>query len=274
MNAENGMSWEQAVLQFRANPANAAMARACFYDDPLTAAAQRYAGSTEWSAVRGWMHQPPGSALDLGAGRGITAFALARDGWTVTALEPNASDVVGAGAIRQLAWATGVPIQVVQQPAEVLPFGDAQFDLVLCRAVLHHAADLDSMCREAARVLVPGGRFVALREHVISRPEDLPVFLDSHPLHRLYGGERAYLLSDYVGAIEAAGLRMLRIVSPWASDANTFPETCGDVRARLAARISWPWPTLIPLGLVAWLGARIHVPGRLYSFVADKPAHG
>lgn len=273
MNAER-MTWEQAVLSFRARPENAEMARACFYDDPLPVAAQRYADSVEWAAVHPWLPRPATRALDLGSGRGISAFALARDGWDVTALEPDGSDVVGAGAIRRLSAETGVPIQVVQHAAEVLPFDDASFELVHCRAVLHHAADLRQLCREAARVLVPGGRLVALREHVISRPEDLPAFLASHPLHSLYGGEHAYMLREYIAAVESAGLRLMGVVNPWASDANTFPETVDDVRARLARRARWHWPRAIPRGLIVWLGDRLNTPGRLYSFVAEKPTHG
>jgi SAM-dependent methyltransferase len=270
MSAER-ISWEQAVLDFRARPENAEMARACFYDDPLDAAARRYADSSEWKAVRAWLPDPPGRALDLGAGRGISSHALARDGWTVTALEPDPSDVVGAGAIRALSERTGLAIRVIQQPAESLPFEDASFELVHCRAVLHHAADLRRLCADAARVLVPGGRFVALREHVISREADLPAFLDSHPLHHLYGGEHAYLLDEYTDAIQAAGLRLLRVVNPWQSDANTFPQTVEDVRAALASRVHLPWPGLIPRAAVTWAGARLDAPGRLYSFVAEKP---
>ena len=46
------------------------------------------------------MHQL--QALDLGAGRGISSYALAREGWQVTALEPDPSMLIGAGAIRSL----------------------------------------------------------------------------------------------------------------------------------------------------------------------------
>ncbi len=34
-------------------------------------------------------------------------------------------------------------------------------------------------CREFFRVLKPGGRLIAVREHVISSKNDLPVFLTS-----------------------------------------------------------------------------------------------
>jgi SAM-dependent methyltransferase len=266
-------SWEDAVVAFRSRPENAALAKDCFYDDPLDQAAKRYAASSEWAAVKEWLPRPAGRALDVGSGRGISAFALACEGWSVTALEPDASDVVGAGAIRWLVQKTSIPIQVIQQPGERLPFEDATFELVHCRAVLHHANDLGLFCREAARVLVPGGHLVALREHVISRPTDLPIFLAGHPLHHLYGGEHAYLLNEYRRAIEASGLQMTRVIGPWASDANLFPETLDRVRERLADRMRWPWPTAIPKRLVAWLGDRLDTPGRLYSFLAHKSVH-
>ena len=54
------------------------------------------------------------------------------------------------------------------------------------------------MCEEVARVLKPGGTFIATREHVISKKEDLPVFLANHPLHRFYGGENAFVLQKYL----------------------------------------------------------------------------
>jgi ArsR family transcriptional regulator len=43
-----------------------------------------------------------------------------------------------------------------------LPFGDANFDLVVLHMVLHHAEDTASVLAEAARVLRPGGRLVAV----------------------------------------------------------------------------------------------------------------
>ena len=55
------------------------------------------------------------------------------------------------------------------------------------------------------RVLRPDGIFIAAREHVISREADLGRFLDQHPLHHLYGGENAFLLERYIGALHNAG---------------------------------------------------------------------
>ncbi len=47
-----------------------------------------------------------------------------------------------------------------------LDFPDNHFDFVVCSAVLHHAANIVQVLREAKRVLKPGGRFVAVREPV------------------------------------------------------------------------------------------------------------
>jgi len=267
------MSWEAAVVWLRNQPDQAELVRACFYDDPLTEAAQRYCDSGEWRALKRLLPRRPGRALDLGAGRGITAQALARAGWMTTALEPDPSAIVGANAIRQLVAATGVQISVVEQRAESLPFRDGTFDLVHCRAVLHHARDLRQLCREVARVLVPGGTFIATREHVISRREDLPRFLAEHPLHRLYGGENAYLLEEYTDAIRSAGLKICRVLNPFQSDVNLFPDTMHDLKQRIAARLGLPVARLIPNTVVGWLGARSDQPGRHYTFVLRKKSN-
>ena len=264
------LTWEEAVLWLRDQPGQRELVEACFYDDPLLAAAKRYYASTEWEAVKRLLPSRPSRALDLGAGRGISAYALARDGWKVVALEPDPSSIVGAGAIRSLSKEAGVDIDVVQEWGEQLPFADAEFDLVHCRQSLHHARDLGRLCAEIGRVLKPGGRFVATREHVISRKEDLPRFLEGHPLHYLYGGENAYLLREYRSAIEAAGIRLTGVFNPLQSDINVFPETLQGMKRRIARRVGLPIHNLIPQSALGVLGKMINHPGRLYSFVGEK----
>ena len=272
MKPEASITWEAAVSQLKALPEQRALVEACFYDDPLLAAAERYHGSTEWRAVRRLLAgMVTGTALDIGSGRGISAFALARDGWRVTALEPDPSSVVGAGAIRGLARDAGLPIEVVETWGEKLPFDDGAFDLVHCRQVLHHARDLNQLCHEVGRVLRPGGIFLATREHVISRSEDLQAFLDSHPLHRLYGGENAYLQSEYEQAIRDAGVDIEQVLNPYQSDINTYPDTRSDMKARLARKLRLPSPALIPDAVLSLAGAWRRTPGRLFTFVGRKP---
>ncbi len=273
MKAELPSAWEEAVVELRGRPDAQELVKSCFYDDPLVDAAQRYWQSTEWQAVRSHLPASPGAALDVGAGRGIAAYALARDGWRVVALEPDPGDIVGAGAIRSLARDAGLAIEVAQTWGEELPFASNTFDLVHCRQVLHHAKDLRRLCQQLGRVLKPGGRFVATRDHVISRQGDLEQFLENHPLHRFYGGENAYLLAEYTDAIEAGGMRLGHVLNPMQSDINLFPATLASVKESWAKKLRLPSGRWVPKFALALAGQRSSVPGRLYSFIATKTTH-
>ena len=266
-----GLTWEAAVETLRRDPAAAEQVRANYYDDPLPAAAERYRMSAEWRAARALLPPPPGEALDIGAGRGIAAYALARDGWRVTALEPDPSSVVGAGAIRALARDSATPIAVVETWGETLPFPDGAFDLVVCRAVLHHARDLADLCREVGRVLRPGGTFLAAREHVVTRHADIPAFQAGHPLHALYGGEYAYTVREYEAALIGGGLGIVRRIGSMESDLNLFPSSVAAIKKSWARKLRLPFAAaLIPDALVAWRGRHSDEPGRLYSFLCRK----
>jgi 2-polyprenyl-3-methyl-5-hydroxy-6-metoxy-1,4-benzoquinol methylase len=268
---DSHLTWEQAVLWMRQQPDQANLVRDCFYDDPLQESAERFYRSSEWRAVRRLLAAiKPGDVLDLGAGRGISSYALARDGWKVTALEPDRSSVVGAGAIRLLAEETKLDITVIENRWEQLPSSVASFDLVYARQMLHHSADLLTLCKEVSRVLKPQGLFIATREHVISKKEDLQEFLDSHHLHHLYGGEHAYLLSEYINAIEQSGIKLTDVLNPLQSEINLFPDTKQMLKYRLAKIVKLPWPGLIPDTFLTLLGLFNRTPGRLYTFVGRK----
>jgi SAM-dependent methyltransferase len=273
------------VQTLRDDPKQEALVKACYYDDPLHEAADRFRRSLEWKLVSEYLPKVPRDALDLGAGRGISSYALARDGWRVTALEPDPSPLVGAESIRSLARDTGLTIQVVSDYSETLPFSDASFDLVHCRQVLHHAQDLLQTCREIGRVLKPGGMMIATREHVISKPEDLQMFLNQHPLHHLYGGENAFMLRDYTHAIRSGGLKILKTLAPFDSAINYYPATeeqintacvafaskvAGRSLAAYLAESSFAGPYFKTFSRMCF-NLLTQSPGRLYSFVAMKP---
>ena len=239
MAAENkaAMNWEAAVTWLIDQPDKQDVVRAGYYDSPLISAANRYWQSGEWKAARSYLPAVPGLALDIGAGRGIASYALAKDGWQVKALEPDPSNLVGVGAIKSLAQSENLPISVVQEFGEKLPFPDGHFDLVLARQVLHHAYDLGQLCKEVSRVLKPGGRFIAMRDHVLFRKADLGKFLNSHPLHYLYGGENAYLLREYVAALDSAPLEVEHVLrsfeTPIHYDDGSFDAIGNKLKSRM-----------------------------------------
>lgn len=280
------MTWEEAVQWLRDQPDQQVLVRACYFDDPLLDAAERFWESEEWKGVDALLPSVHGKALDLGAGRGISSYALARDGWSVTALEPDPSNLVGAGAIRLLAAQSRLDISVVTEYSEKLPFPDNSFDVVNCRQVLHHARDLPQTCREIFRVLKLGGVMVATREHVISKHQDLEIFLETHSLHKFYGGENAFLLDEYLSAMRSAGMYVQRALAPRDSPINYFPMTleqwfthCTLPVAALIGRsitnVLFSQSHMLGRVLIKWLVAALNrrdqTPGRLYSFVAVKP---
>jgi ubiquinone/menaquinone biosynthesis C-methylase UbiE len=276
------LTWEEAVQWLKSQPDRQELVKACYYDDPLLESAQRFANGEEWQAVndiaKGWMK---GKVLDLGAGNGISSYAFAIAGCQVTALEPNPSNSVGAGAISRLARESNLKIEVIQNFGESLPFPDNSFDIVYGRQVLHHAQNLPKLCQEAARVLRPNGLFIATREHVISQPQDLNIFLQTHPLHQLYGGENAFLLKQYHQAISGAGLISKSSYGHYQSVINYAPIRRSQHQDRIVIKLE----KYVSLRLAKWLCSqpnfvklvnniqtwRDHTPGRLYSFVAIKP---
>jgi len=281
------ISWEQAVLVLRADPDRKEFVKACYLDDPLLVAAQRFECSDEWQAVRQLLAGRRGQALDLGAGRGIASYALAVDGWGVQAVEPDPSSIVGSGAIRRLAEESGLPLQVTQAGAEALPFADGSIDMVYGRQVFHHLSSLGQACAELRRVLKPGGLVLATREHVIRREADRAAFLAAHLTHPWTLSENAYRLTTYLAAFRSAGLHVVSVLRPLDSPINYAPMTLAEWRLEcirpLVQVIGWRrtlslasgrtrWGRLlVALGAVRQRHAR-YEPGASFTIIAERSA--
>jgi demethylmenaquinone methyltransferase/2-methoxy-6-polyprenyl-1,4-benzoquinol methylase/phosphoethanolamine N-methyltransferase len=101
--------------------------------------------------------------LDVGCGTGALTFEARAAGPTVQIHGIDASpEMIGVarGKARRRKAAIDFQVAVIED----LPFGDGEFDLVLSGFMLHHLPEdvKKSGIAEVARVLKPGGRFVAV----------------------------------------------------------------------------------------------------------------
>jgi ubiquinone/menaquinone biosynthesis C-methylase UbiE len=101
-----------------------------------------------------------GGVLEVAPGPGFLTVELARTGsLRVTALEISKTFVELA---RKNAAEAGVTANIVQGNASAMPFEDASFDLLVCRAAFKNFAEPARALQEMRRVLRPGGRAVII----------------------------------------------------------------------------------------------------------------
>jgi SAM-dependent methyltransferase len=112
--------------------------------------------------IESWL--VPGTVLEVGAGTGVVSAALQALGLTVYGVD------LSGGMLRHARQRLG-PV-VVQADATALPFADNAVDNVVFATALHAIGDVYGAMEEAARVVRPGGRVVAV--HGIPRrlPDD------------------------------------------------------------------------------------------------------
>lgn len=281
------MTLDEAIRSLRGNPSFAQLVEDAYLGRNVAASADRFLESGEFSEVRRLLGPMLDHAVvvDIGAGTGIASYALQKSGATrVFAVEPDASDEVGRGAIERLCADTSTPIEIMDGWGEALPLTDDSIDVVYSRQVLHHAADLKRFMLEVARVLRPNGVFLACREHVVDNDSQKKAFLDSHPVHQLAGGENAYSLPQYLGAIADSGLVLRALLGPWDSVINAFPSvrSADQLIAYPARRLEERFGRLgrglshLPgvTSLVWWRIRRRPWPGRMYSFICLKEPVG
>jgi ubiquinone/menaquinone biosynthesis C-methylase UbiE len=287
------MTWEETIRYIRTQPEYKFLIEQSYLDEDLTLNVNRFRSSAEFKetlALAGEFAPGAKTILDIGAGNGISSLAFALKGYDVTVAEPDPSATVGCKAIEILKKEFDAHgISVINSFGEELPLENNQFDIVYMRQAMHHAADLNSFLREAARVLKPGGLFMTIRDHVIYDRKDKEEFLAAHPLQKFYGGENAFTEGEYESAMLLADLKIVKKLRYYDSPINYFPFSDAEVKntakqmrhnfqESLQKRFgSWivNFPFLPPLELLAqfrngkWDDER-RVPGRMYSFIAIK----
>jgi len=145
------------------------------------------------------LSQATGRCLEVGAGTGLNL-----DHWpgTVDELvlsEPN--PYMAAQLRRNL----DRPAEVVEAPAERLPFEDGSFDTVALTLVLCTVPEPEAALREADRVLNPGGRFLFL-EHVRAVEPGLARWQDRLHTPWYWFGDGCHCNRDTLRTIESSPL--------------------------------------------------------------------
>lgn len=195
--------------------------------------------ATEEACLRGWRAEllagVEGDVLEVGAGTGAN---LAHYGPLVRRLvlaEPDRHMRARLAAL-VAARPPGVPVEVVDAPAERLPFADATFDAVVSTLVLCSVDDLPATLAELRRVLRPGGRLHFL-EHVAAtdRPGRLRWQRRLEPVwRRVAGGCR--LTRTTGDAIAAAGFEVEDVTRE--SMRKALPVVRPTVRGRARAPVA------------------------------------
>ncbi len=227
------MTWEETIQMIRTKPEYEDLVRLAYFEAELPLNVTRFQKSDEFKEtlkIISQFHPKAETILDIGSGNGISAVSFALEGYNVTAVEPDSSNTVGAGAIRELkAHYKLDSLQIFESLAEDIDFPDSSFDIVYIRQAMHHAHDLECFLKESVRVLKPGGLLLTIRDHVIYNQKDKEWFLENHPLQKFYQGENAFTTIEYRSAIQKAGATIIKELKYFDNVINYFPLNCDDL---------------------------------------------
>jgi SAM-dependent methyltransferase len=220
-------------------------------------------------------------AVDLGTGTGSIARGLARQGCQVTALDLSASMLEGA---RKLAAAEGLSIDWWLAPAEDTGLPEGSADLVIAGQCWHWF-DRAAAAREAARLLVPGGRLVIAHFDWVSLPGNI-IEATEHLIHEfnpgpvqpyVHFGHGTGLYPAWFRDAAGAGFAGLESFTFDVAVAYTHEAWRGRVRAsaKIGASLTPEQVARFDSALAALLAARfpdnpLAVPHRVFALIATR----
>jgi SAM-dependent methyltransferase len=176
-----------------------------------------------------------GRTIDIGAGTGANIGLFPE---SVTELALAEPDPHMAKRLRERLAKSGERGEIVEAPAQSLPFEDSSFDTAVFTLVLCTIPDPAAALAEAARVLRPGGRLLFV-EHVRAQEPGLARWQDRLEKPWRFLADGCHCNRDTVAAIEASPLSLERvergglpkalpIVRPLAWGRAKLPERSGE----------------------------------------------
>jgi 2-polyprenyl-3-methyl-5-hydroxy-6-metoxy-1,4-benzoquinol methylase len=287
------ITWEETIQYIRTKPEYKFLVEKAYFEKELSLNVERFKESEEFLETLELIKQQAPNAeniLDVGSGNGISAVAFALMGFQVLATEPDASDTIGAGAIRKLKTHYQLSnLEVVEEFAENLHHKGASFDVIYVRQAMHHAFDLDQFIFNLSSLLKKDGILLTARDHVIFDEKDKTWFLETHPLQKYYGGENAFTEVQYKKAFKNAGLIVIKHLKHYQSVINYFPLSKEEYSKRILDEEKRLKDTLV--SKIGFLGNfkpiitlyklknsfssstvfnEINIPGRMHTFLTKK----
>ena len=152
-----------------------------------------------------------GRVLEVGAGTGLNLDLYPREG--IERLVLTEPDPHMTKQLRKKLTDSGCAAELVEAPAERLPFEDDSFDTIIVTLVLCTVPDQGAALREISRVLAPGGQFLFL-EHVRSAEPGLARWQDRLEKPWRFLGDGCHCNRDTEAAIRAAGFELGAVEHP------------------------------------------------------------
>jgi ubiquinone/menaquinone biosynthesis C-methylase UbiE len=188
--------------------------------------------------VREVAPRPTDRVLEVATGPGHVALGFAPLCREVVGIDLTEAPLKIAERMRTERGIANARFQLAD--ADRVPFGDAEFDIVVCRFAVHHFDQPARVIGEMARVCRAGGS-IAIEDLVASEHPERADYYNRFERLRDTSHTRALSLSELVRTIAQAGVEIVRFssdaalnpVDGWLRSAHTPPQREAEVRAML-----------------------------------------
>lgn len=169
-----------------------------------------------------WIPRAHGEVLELGVGSGLNLGFYDRDRVArVVGIDPSAALLARA---RPRAETAPVPVELVEAPAEALPFDDRSFDSAVVTYALCSVGDPARALAEVRRVLRPGGELIFVEHGLAPDPRVQRWQHRLTPLWRRIGGG-CHLDRDHARILRDAGFELDELATGYTEGARLLSHT-------------------------------------------------